>query len=43
MQLKAGLIIQDQTLTQVRDLLLPRLVAGDLDISDLDLDLEAVS
>jgi type I restriction enzyme S subunit len=30
-------------LTRARDLLLPRLVSGDLDVSDLDLGLEAVS
>ena len=33
---------QSETLAEARDLLLPRLVSGDLDISDLDLDLEAV-
>ena len=32
---------QDKVLVEARDLLLPRLVSGDLDISDLDLDLEA--
>lgn len=50
-QLVAGQLIQlsqvlhqsAEVLIQTRDLLLPRLVSGDLDISDLDLDLEAVS
>ena len=32
----------NSTLAETRDLLLPRLVSGDLDISDLDLGLEAV-
>jgi len=33
---------QDKVLVEARNLLLPRLVSGDLDISDLDLSLEAV-
>ena len=33
---------QALVLAEVRDLLLPRLVSGDLDISGLDLGLEAV-
>ena len=37
-----NLLRQQQVLQSSRDLLLPRLVSGDLDISDLDLDLEAV-
>ena len=36
------LLRQNDVLKRTRDLLLPRLVSGDLDISDLDLDLEAV-
>jgi type I restriction enzyme S subunit len=42
LQLKSELIIQNRSLTQTRDLLLPGLVSGDLDVSDLNLDLEAV-
>jgi len=42
LQLKSKLIIQNRSLAQTRDLLLPRLVSGDLDISDLELNLEAV-
>jgi len=42
LQLKSDLIIQNRSLAQIRDLLLPRLVSGDLDVSDLELDLEAV-
>ena len=42
LQLKSELIIQNRSLAQTRDLLLPRLVSGDLDISDLELNLEAV-
>ena len=38
-----NLLRQQRVLTSSRDLLLPRLVSGDLDISNLDLDLEAVS
>ncbi|MBT7694565.1 MAG: hypothetical protein HN750_21460 [Gemmatimonadales bacterium] len=34
---------QQIKIEEVRDLLLPRLVSGDLDISDLELDLEAVN
>lgn len=41
-ELAKQLIRTNSRLTEVRDLLLPRLVAGDLDISDLDLRLEAV-
>ena len=36
------LVQSADVLTRARDLLLPRLVSGDLDISDLELDLEAV-
>ena len=38
-----NLLQQQRVLQASRDLLLPRLVSGDLDISDLDLGLEAVS
>ena len=37
-----NLLQQQQVLQSSRDLLLPRLVSGDLDISDLELNLEAV-
>ncbi|MDW3219098.1 MAG: restriction endonuclease subunit S [Acidimicrobiales bacterium] len=33
---------QNKTLTAARDLLLPRLVSGELDVSEIDLELEAV-
>ena len=42
-ELAKQLIRTNSRLTEARDLLLPRLVSGDLDISDLELDLEAVS
>jgi type I restriction enzyme, S subunit len=38
-----GLTGINRNLSEARDLLIPRLVSGDLDISDLDLDLEAAS
>ena len=41
-ELAKQLIRTNSRLTEARDLLLPRLVSGDLDISDLELDLEAV-
>jgi type I restriction enzyme S subunit len=34
---------QNRMLSEVRDLLLPRLISGELDVSDLDLDLEPVA
>lgn len=34
---------QMRTLTEARDLLLPRLISGELDVSDLDLDLDSVA
>jgi len=34
---------QNRTLTEARDLLLPRLISGELDVSDLDLDLDPVA
>ena len=37
-----SLASQNKLLAEARDLLLPRLVSGDLDVSDLELDLEAV-
>ena len=36
--LRFNLAKQNQVLREVRDLLLPRLVSGELDVSDLDLD-----
>ena len=33
---------QNRALREARDLLLPRLVSGELDVSELDLQLEAV-
>jgi len=41
-ELAKQLIRTNSRLTEARDLLLPRLVSGDLDVSDLDLDLETV-
>lgn len=41
-ELVHNLLRQQQVLVCARDLLLPRLVSGDLDISELDLNLEAV-
>jgi type I restriction enzyme S subunit len=41
-ELAKQLIRTNSRLTEARDLLLPRLVSGDLDISDLELNLEAV-
>ena len=38
-----ALLGMNVVLTEARDLLLPRLVSGELDVSELDLDLEAVS
>ena len=38
-----NLLRQNQVLSEARDLLLPRLVSGELDVSDLDLDLEPVA
>ena len=42
LDLQLNLARQTQTLREARDLLLPRLVSGELDLSDLDLDLVAV-
>jgi type I restriction enzyme, S subunit len=42
-RLCSHLAVTNRCLREARNLLLPRLVSGDLDISDLDLDLEAVS
>ena len=41
--LVARLADQNETLREARDLLLPRLISGELDICDLDLDLSAVA
>lgn len=38
-----SLELQSETLAQARCLLLPRLISGELDVSDLDLDLEPVA
>ena len=40
--LMSNLLEQNAVLRETRDLLLPRLVSGELDVSELDLDLEAV-
>ena len=40
--LRSVLAAQNRALREARDLLLPRLVSGELDVSELDLDLEAV-
>ena len=40
--LRKNLAAQNRVLREARDLLLPRLVSGELDVSELDLDLEAV-
>ena len=37
-----NLMLQNEVLSEARDLLLPRLVSGELDVSELDLDLVAV-
>ena len=42
MTLIRNLLQQNEVLKKARDLLLPRLVSGELDVSELDLDLEAV-
>ena len=42
MSLLKNLLQQNQVLLEARDLLLPRLVSGELDVSELDLDLVAV-
>lgn len=42
LSLSANLRSQIEILEKARDLLLPRLIAGELDVSDLDLDLEPV-
>ncbi|MXW97485.1 MAG: restriction endonuclease subunit S [Acidimicrobiaceae bacterium] len=42
MSLLKNLLQQNQVLLEARDLLLPRLVSGELDVSELDLGLEAV-
>jgi len=39
-ELRRNLIAQNDVLTNARDLLLPRLISGELDVSDLDLDLD---
>lgn len=41
--LRRNLLRQNEVLQQGRDLLLPRLISGELDASDLDLDLEPVA
>jgi len=41
--LSTELLQQNQVLTQARDLLLPRLISGELDVSDLELDLDSVA
>lgn len=41
--LVGSLTLQNRVLTWARDLLLPRLISGELDVSDLDLDLEPVA
>lgn len=40
--LRKNLAAQNRVLREARDLLLPRLVSGELDVSELDLDLEAL-
>lgn len=40
-ELRRNLLDQNKTLTEARDLLLPRLISGELDVSDLNLDLES--
>lgn len=42
-ELVRNLTFQGRVLRQARDLLLPRLISGDLDVSELDLDLEPVA
>ena len=42
-ELRRNLIAQNDVLTNARDLLLPRLISGEFDVSDLDLDLERVA
>ena len=42
LELRMNLEHQVQLLVQARNLLLPRLVSGELDVSELDMDLEAV-
>lgn len=41
-ELIENLLRQNNVLSETRDLLLPRLISGELDVSDLDLDLETV-
>jgi type I restriction enzyme S subunit len=41
--LRRNLLRQNEVLQKARDLLLPRLIAGGLDVSDLELDLEPVT
>ncbi len=38
-----NLVQQNALLSEIRDLLLPRLISGELDVSDLDLDLDLVA
>lgn len=40
LELKEGLARKNRTLRQTRDLLLPKLISGDLDVSDLDIQVE---
>lgn len=42
-ELVRNLTFQGRVLTQARDLLLPRLISGDLEVSELNLDLEPVA
>ena len=42
LDLQLNLSKQNRALREARDLLLPRLVSGELDVSELDLGLEAV-
>ena len=42
MSLIKNLLLQNQVLYEARDLLLPRLVSGELDVSELDLGLAVV-
>lgn len=42
-ELRRNLLAQNDVLSRSRDLLLPRLIFGELDVSDLDLDLEPVA
>lgn len=42
-ELIKNLLRQNEVLAEARDVLLPRLISGELDVSDLDLDLEPVA